>query len=90
MPNIRRGVFVNIGFSDGETQIIARRWNTQLETFPYKKGQAILMDIKADEYNGTISYIAREITDSSADPSQFICGAPVKPEDMFNFLRSKE
>lgn len=84
--NKNNGIFVNIGISDGETQIVARRWNTRLDEFPYKKGQAVLMDIKAEDYNGSLSYVVREMTESSADPGQFICGAPVKPEDMFSFL----
>ena len=48
--------------------------------------QAVLVELKMKEYKGQKSYVAREITASSADPALFICGAPVKSEEMYNFL----
>lgn len=84
--NRNNGTFLNIGVSDGESQVIAKKWNEKAETFMFKPGQAVLIEVKMEEYKGEPSYIIREITESSADPSLFICGAPLKSEYMYNFL----
>ena len=84
--NRNNGTFLNIGVSDGESQVIAKKWNEKVETFMFKPGQAVLIEVKMEEYKGEPSYIIREITESSADPSLFICGAPLKSEYMYNFL----
>lgn len=84
--NRNNGTFLNIGVSDGESQVIAKKWNEKAETFVFKPGQAVLIEVKMEEYKGEPSYIIREITESSADPALFICGAPLKSEYMYNFL----
>ena len=84
--NKNNSSFINMTVSDGETQVVAKVWNADLETFKFKTGQAVLVELKMEEYKGQKSYIAREITASSADPALFICGAPVKSEEMYNFL----
>lgn len=80
------GVFMNLTVSDGETQAVVKKWNDGLDTFKYQVGQVLLIEISAESYNDALSYIAVSMTESSADPQQFICGAPMKSEDMFNFL----
>ena len=67
--NRNNGTFLNIGISDGESQVIAKKWNEKAETFMFKPGQAVLIEVKMEEYKGEPSYIIREITESSADPS---------------------
>ena len=84
--NKNNSSFINMTVSDGETQVVAKVWNADLETFKFKTGQAVLVELKMEEYKGQKSYVAREITASSADPALFICGAPVKSEEMYNFL----
>lgn len=84
--NKNNSSFINMTISDGETQVVAKVWNADLETFKFKTGQAVLVELKMEEYKGQKSYVAREITASSADPALFICGAPVKSEEMYNFL----
>ena len=84
--NKNNSSFINMTVSDGETQVVAKVRNADLETFKFKTGQAVLVELKMEEYKGQKSYVAREITPSSADPALFICGAPVKSEEMYNFL----
>lgn len=84
--NKNNGIFINLCISDGESQVIAKKWNTKLETFAFKEGQAVLVELKAEEYKGDANYIVREITESSTDPQQLICGAPIPSENMFAFL----
>lgn len=84
--NKNNGIYLTLAVSDGETQVNAKKWNEKLETFPYKPGQVILAEVKAEEYKNEMSYIIKNVTESSADPLQFIPTAPIKAEDMFNFL----
>ena len=80
--NKNNSSFINMTVSDGETQVVAKVWNADLETFKFKTGQAVLVELKMEEYKGQKSYVAREITASSADPALFICGAPVNRRKM--------
>ena len=84
--NKNNGIYLTLAVSDGETQVNAKKWNEKLETFPYRPGQVILAEVKAEEYKNEMSYIIKNVTESSADPLQFIPAAPIKAEDMFNFL----
>lgn len=79
-------LYVSVGFSDGETDLLLKKWNESLETFAYQPGQVVLVSLKADSYNGSLDFIIREITESSADPDNFIISAPVNSEKMYDFL----
>lgn len=79
--------YLKIGFGDGDQKISVKKWNSSLKDFPFKKGSVVFMTLRADSYDGGVSYSARdEIVESHSDPGQFIATAPVPPEAMFNFL----
>lgn len=81
-----KDMFLNITVSDGESQDVLKKWNEKKDSFPYKEGRVILAEVKAEAYNGGVSYIIKNIVESSADPRQFIVSAPVDAEAMFQFL----
>lgn len=66
--NKNNGIYLTLAVSDGETQVNAKKWNEKLETFPYRPGQVILAEVKAEEYKNEMSYIIKNVTESSADP----------------------
>ena len=84
--NKNNGVYLNLTVSDGEAQVSAKKWNEKLEGFLFQPGQVILAEMKEEDYKGDTSYVIKNITESSADPLLFIRTAPVKAEDMYNFL----
>lgn len=84
--NKNNGVYLNVSVCDGESQVTAKKWNESKSSFPFREGQVILAEMKAEDYKGDANYIIKNITESSADPAQFIPAAPVKAEVMYNFL----
>ena len=84
--NKNNSSFINMTISDGETQIVAKVWNADLETFKFKTGQAVLVELKMEEIKGPKSYVALQFTESPAYPPVFICGAPEKSHLMKNFV----
>lgn len=84
--NRNNGVFLNVVFSDGEVKATGKKWNTNLDGFPFQPGQAVFAEIKAENYNGAINYVIRDVTESSTDPEKFIPSVPIQPEGMFSFL----
>lgn len=80
------GSYVNVGFCDGDQRIVAKKWNTTLADFPFTKGNAVFLTLRADSYEGKISYVIKEAIASSSAPENFIFSAPVQPEAMFTFL----
>lgn len=84
--NRNNGVFLNITVSDGNTQVTGKKWNTKREEFPFPAGQTVFVEMKAEDYKGICSYIIRDVMESTSDPQNFVCGAPIKSEDMLRFL----
>lgn len=84
--NKNDGSFVTITFSDGESIATGKKWNTKLTDLKFEVGQAVFLEVKTETYKDSLSYIIRDITESSADPEKFICGAPVETERMYSFL----
>ena len=46
--NKNNSSFINMTVSDGETQVVAKVWNADLETFKFKTGQAVLVELKME------------------------------------------
>lgn len=84
--NSNNGTFLDIKFSDGESAVTGKKWNTRLKDFPFSVGQCVFMEIKKELYKNNDSYILRDVVESSSNPDNFICGSPVEAEVMFNFL----
>ena len=84
--NKNNGTYLTLSICDGESQVTAKKWNESKASFQFAEGRVILAEIKAEEYKGDANYIIKNIVESSADASQFIPAAPIKAEDMYNFL----
>ena len=67
--NKNNSSFINMTVSDGETQVVAKVWNADLETFKFKTGQAVLVELKMEEYKGQ----KRCITSSIKPPEDAEC-----------------
>ena len=78
--------FLLLMVSDGETQRVLRKWNEKKESFPFAAGQVVLAEIQTEEYKGELTYIAKNLTASSAPASKFVPSAPVEAEKMYQFL----
>lgn len=79
-------IYLDLTISDGETQATVKKWNESAESFKFKEGQVAFIELKAEKYNETVSFIVKNITESSADARQFVISAPVDSEAMFAFL----
>lgn len=79
-------LYVSFNLMDGENQVTIKKWNETLETFNFNEGQVVFVEMKAEDYNGTLNYIAKSITASSAEAKDFVVGVPVDSERMFAFL----
>lgn len=82
----KNGAYLNITVCDGEKNITAKMFKQTLEGFKHEEGEAVFVTLNASVYNDALSYIVKEITASSSDPSQFLMSAPLDKEEMFNFL----
>lgn len=80
--------YLNISLCDGEKTIVARLFKQALADFKHQEGDAVFVTLNAGIYKEEISYIIREITPSSSDPSRFLMSAPMGTEEMFAFLVS--
>ena len=84
--NKNDGTFLLITFSDGENMVSGKKWNTKASELNLTATQTAFFEVKAEMYKGNISYIIRDITESSSSPEQFICGAPIDSEKMYEFI----
>lgn len=82
----KNGTFLNITVCDGEKTITAKLFKQALEGFKHEEGAAVFVTLNASVYNDALSYIVKDITASSSDPSQFLMSAPMQQEEMFDFI----
>lgn len=80
--------YLNLGLSDGEQTIHANLWNTERDKFPFEKGKILMLTLKADEYNGRLSYVVDSYGEApeSFSSTDFVKKVPIDLENTFEAL----
>jgi len=80
--------YVTLTLTDGERDIVARKWDTAISELPVSKGSLANFAIAVSLYNGEPSYTINFIGPPSpnADISQYLPMAPEDPAEGFNEL----
>ena len=85
---MKGSAFLTVSISDGETKTSVKIFDTDKELFGYKVGDVIFIELTAQEYNESITYLGKKetIARSSAPLENFVISAPVAPKALFDAL----
>lgn len=78
--------YIIFELADGETMVPVRKWDADAEHFKFAVEEVVFVDIKAEKYKEQLTYIAENITPSSASKERFLVGSPEDVNMMYNFL----
>lgn len=81
--------FIDVTLCDGETDIVAKLWDSKVENLEYKVSDIAAFNLRSKIYNGSLSFDIKGINkqlDPSLTPMDFVISAPYKSDDMFDEL----
>lgn len=84
--------FLTVSVSDGESKADVKIFDISKASFEFGVGDVVFIELTAQEYNETISYMGNKdtIAKSSAPIENFVISAPVPALSLFNALVSME
>ena len=80
----KAGTFLNVTICDGETQTTAKIWRTNKASFAGEVGKVNRVRMRADAYNGGISYTIQSCAVTDEDPSGYVRSAAGNVELMMD------
>lgn len=81
------GKYLAFQLFDGENEILARMWKTQLADVNMTKNDVVIASIESSLFNGNLNYVINKIRITNEKTVEdFVSSAPISAEKMYDYI----